>query len=116
MPYPDKRNVLHIGSPQHSGKTGITPAMVEAVRQGIRDAGVLTAWAVLHEDVHETQFEDGFYLHVKAIALNGKDAEGLASLPDWVWRTICRPSLRCGGPRKAETTGGSWAYLHFDST
>ena len=33
MPDPDKRNVLRIGPPEHSGETEITPAMVEAVRQ-----------------------------------------------------------------------------------
>ena len=33
MPSIDKRNVLHIGPPQHPGGTEITPAMVESVRQ-----------------------------------------------------------------------------------
>ena len=52
MPTIDKRNVLHVGPPKHSGETGITPAMVESVRQRINDAGgTLTVWAVLHEDV-----------------------------------------------------------------
>jgi uncharacterized protein (DUF362 family) len=39
MSYPDKRNILHIGPPEHPGKTEITPAMVDAVRQRIKDAG-----------------------------------------------------------------------------
>ena len=56
--------------------------MVETVRQRIKDAGgILTVWAVLNEDVYESQFGDGFYLHVEAIALNGEDAERLAALP-----------------------------------
>ena len=58
MPTIDKRNVLHVGPPKHSGETGITPAMVESVRQRINDAGgTLTVWAVLHEDVYESKFD-----------------------------------------------------------
>jgi hypothetical protein len=54
MPEPDKRNVLHVGPPKHPGEPELTPAMVEAVRQRIKDAGgALTVWAVLHEDVYE---------------------------------------------------------------
>ena len=49
MPDPDKRNVLRVGPPEHPGGTEITPAMVENVRQRIKDAGgILTVWAVLH--------------------------------------------------------------------
>ena len=82
MQVKDKRNVLRIGPPEHPGGTEITPAMVETVRQRIKDAGgILTVWAVLHEDVYETRVGDGFYLHVEAIALNGEDAERLAALP-----------------------------------
>ena len=52
----DERNVLRIGPPKHPGETEITPAMVESVRKRIKDAGgILTVWAVLHEDVYETQ-------------------------------------------------------------
>ena len=77
----DKRNVLHVGPPDRPGEPEITPAMVDAVRQRIKDAGgILTVWAVLHEDVHETKFGDGFYLHVHGAALNGKDAQRLADL------------------------------------
>ena len=76
MPIDDKRNILRIGPPEHPGETEITPAMVESVRQRIKDAGgILTVWAVLHEDVYETQFGDGFYLHARGIALNSADAE-----------------------------------------
>jgi hypothetical protein len=60
MPDPDKRNVLRVGPPEHPGETEITPAMVESVRQRIKEAGgILTVWAVLHEDVYETLYGDG---------------------------------------------------------
>ena len=81
MPLPDNRNVLNIGPPEHPGETEITPAMVESVRQRIKDAGgILTVWAVLDEDVYETRFGDGFYLHVRGLALNSADADRLAAL------------------------------------
>jgi hypothetical protein len=51
------------------------------VRQRIKDAGgTLTVWAVLNEDVYETQFGDGFYLHAYGLALNSADAQRLAAL------------------------------------
>ena len=88
MPYPDKRNVLHIGPPEHPGDTEIAPAMVETVRQRIKDAGgILTVWAVLNEDVYETRFGDGFYLHAHGLALDSADAQRLADLAgnsEWV--------------------------------
>jgi hypothetical protein len=81
MSFEDKRNVLRIGPPEHPGETEITSATVETVRQRIKDAGgILTVWAVLHEDVYESQFGDGFYLHVKGIALNSADADKLVAL------------------------------------
>ena len=81
MSVDDERNILHIGTPQRPGDPEITPAMAGAVRQRIEDAhGTLTVWAVLHEDVYETRLGDGFYLHVKAILLNGDDAHRLARL------------------------------------
>ena len=81
MPLPDDRNVLKLGPPQYPGQTEITPAMVESVRQRIKEAGgVLAVWAVLHEDVYETQFGDGFYLHAHGLALNSADADRLAAL------------------------------------
>ncbi len=81
MSFEDKRNVLRIGPPEHPGETEITPAMVESVRQRIRDAGgILTVWAVLNEDVYETSYGDGFYLHAHGLALNSADAERLAAL------------------------------------
>jgi hypothetical protein len=81
MPLPDDRNILKLGPPQHPGQVEINPAMVESVRQHIKDAGgVLTVWAVLNEDVYETQFGDGFYLHVHGLALNSADAQRLADL------------------------------------
>ena len=65
--FQDNRNILRLGPPKHPGEIEITPAMVESVRQRIKDAGgILTVWAVLHEDVYETQFGDGFYLHAQA--------------------------------------------------
>jgi hypothetical protein len=84
----DERNILHMGRPARPGDAQITPAMAEAVRQRIKDAGgMLTVWAVLREDVYETRLGDGFYLHVRAIALNGDDARQLAALAgdsEWV--------------------------------
>ena len=81
MSFEDKRNVLRIGAPEHPGETEITPAMVESVRQRIKDAGgILTVWAVLNEDVYETSYGDGFYLHAHGLALNSADAEKLAAL------------------------------------
>jgi hypothetical protein len=89
MPGPDKRNILHIGPPEHPGGIAVTPAMVESVRQRIKDAqGALTVWAVLHEDVYESKFGDGTYLHVHGLALNSADAQKLAALgggdSEWV--------------------------------
>lgn len=77
----DERNILHIGPPARPGDAAITQAMADAVRQRIEVAGgTLTVWAVLHEDVYETRLGDGFYLHVRALALNGDDARQLAAL------------------------------------
>jgi hypothetical protein len=77
----DERNILHIGPPRRQGDTEITPAMAEAVAARIRDAGgTLTVWAALHEDVYETTFGDGFYLHVRGIALDSADAHKLVAL------------------------------------
>jgi hypothetical protein len=45
----------------------------------MRGAG-LTVWAVLNEDVYETQFGDGFYLRAHGLALNSADAQKLADL------------------------------------
>jgi hypothetical protein len=88
MPDPDKRNILHLGTPERPGDSEITSPMVEAVGQRINDAGgTLTVWAVLHEDVYESQFGDGFYLHLHGAALNGEDAQRLADLAgnsEWV--------------------------------
>jgi hypothetical protein len=77
----DERNILHIGPPQREGHPEITPAMANAVRRRIEDAGgQLAVWAILNEDVYETSFGDGFYLHVAGIALDSKDAHALAEL------------------------------------
>lgn len=88
MPVYDERNILHVGPPQRDGDPEITPAMVETVRARINDAnGRLVVWAVLHEDVYETRFGDGFYLHVRGLALSAKDAHALADLAgesEWV--------------------------------
>lgn len=81
MPLDDERNVLRIGLPARPGETEITQAMVEAVRQRIRDAGgILTVWAVLREDLHESKYGDGIRQHVHGIALSGADAHKLAWL------------------------------------
>jgi hypothetical protein len=88
MPVYDPRNLLHIGPPLRKGDPEITSAMAEAVRQRIEDAGgKLVVWAVLHEDVYETRYGDGFYLHVHGLALNSKDAHTLAECAgnsEWV--------------------------------
>ena len=89
MPLPDDRNILKLGPPQWPGSVEITPAMIEAVRQRIKDeGGTLTVWAVLHEDVYETRYGDGFYLHAHGLALNSADAEKLAAFgggdSEWV--------------------------------
>lgn len=88
MPVYDERNLLHIGLPQREGDTEITQAMADAVRSRIQDAGgKLLVWAVLHEDHYETLYGDGFYIHVRGIALNSKDAHALAELAgesEWV--------------------------------
>jgi hypothetical protein len=89
----DERNVLHVGSPRSGRDLVITPSMAEAVIGRIRDAGgTLRVWAVLHEDNYETIFGDGFYLHVRGIALNRDDAKKLAALandPQWADYTRC---------------------------
>ncbi len=80
MPPADERNTLRIG-PLGFGHAA-TAAMAQAVRTRIAAAGgALTIWAVLHEDIYETTFGDGCYLHVRGIALNHTDAERLAGLP-----------------------------------
>ena len=88
MPVYDERNILHIGPPQREGDTEITPAMADAVRQRIQVAGgKLLVWAILHEDRYETLYGDGFYIHVRGIAFNSKDARALAELAgesEWV--------------------------------
>jgi hypothetical protein len=73
MPLPEDRNILKFGPPKYPGQSEITPASVESVRQRIKEAGgVLTVWAVLHEDVYETQFGDGLYLQrASARAVDG---------------------------------------------
>ncbi len=66
MQFDEERNILCIGPPEHAGETEITPAMVESVRKIIWAAGgILTVWAVLHEDVYESKYGDGTYLHGK---------------------------------------------------
>ena len=78
MPSADERNILRIG---RTTDGTITAAMVQAVRARIAAAGgALTIWAVLHEDVYETTFGDGFYLHACGIALNRADADRLVAL------------------------------------
>ena len=81
MPADDERNILHIGPSRREGHTAITTAMADAVRRRIEEAGgKLAVWAVLREDVYETRYGDGFYLHVAGIALDRTDADALAEL------------------------------------
>src|SRR5690349_6342611 len=67
MPVYDERNILHIGPPLRAGDPEITPAMVEAVVSRIREAGILSIWAVLREDVYETRYGDGEYLYLRGV-------------------------------------------------
>ena len=81
MPLNYERSVLRIGPPERPGDPEITPAMVEGVRQRIRDAGgTLTVWAVLREDLYESKYGDGIYKYVRGIALNSGDAREIAAL------------------------------------
>jgi hypothetical protein len=124
MPADDERNVLHVGPPARPGAAEITPAMVDTVRRRIEVAGgTLTVWAVLHEDVYETQSGDGFYLHVRAIALNGDDARRLAALAGdskWTkWHVRSYPlglkaglpALMAAWPRSEEFAIGDFVAL-----
>jgi hypothetical protein len=107
----DKRNVLHIGPPEHPGGIEITPAMVESACQRIKDAGdILTVWAVLHEDVYETRYGDGTYLHVHGLALNSADAQRLAALGggDSEWEKWHVRSYRLGLKDNAPVFTAEW--------
>ena len=82
MPISDERNILRMDA-------GITPAMVETVRQRIREAGGnLAFWAVLHEDLYDSPAyaddddNDGgdYGLSLRGVALNSVDADRLAAL------------------------------------
>jgi len=82
MPVGDKRDVLQILA-SDDGSGGVTEAMLRAARRHIRDAdGELTFWGVLREDLYESKFGDGVYLHLRGIALNRQDADRLAALGD----------------------------------
>jgi hypothetical protein len=55
--------------------------MIFAAEARIRIAGgALTVWGVLREDCYETTFGDGFYLHLRGLALSKAAAERLAAL------------------------------------
>lgn len=62
--------------------------MMQAARWRIVDrGGVLTVWAVLREDVYESKFGDGVYLHLHGLALDRRSAARLAVLggeSEWV--------------------------------
>ena len=54
---------------------------LKATQHRISDAGGrLQVWAVLHEDTYETAFGDGFYLHLRGVALDEPGAGRLAAL------------------------------------
>ena len=100
MPLQDERNVLRI-------EAGIAPAVLDAMRQRIREAGGnLPIWAVLHEDRYDSPaYADddddnvgGDYgLSLRGVALNSVDAERLAALapPDQFSKWIVK-SYRLG--------------------
>lgn len=87
MPVYDPRNVLRIGLPQRPDDAEVTPAIADAVRQRIRDAGgALPVWLVLHENRYDSpvyaddEDEGDSGLSLCAVALNSVDAERLADL------------------------------------
>jgi hypothetical protein len=68
-----------------------------------RAGGRLIVWTVLREDRYETIFGDGFYLHVRGLALNEGDGQSLAGLaePDGYIRRHVRSyevGLKDGAP------------------
>jgi hypothetical protein len=82
--------------------------MLDAACRRIAAAdGALAVWGVLREDMYETRFGDGFYLHLRGLALNAADAERLAALPGQteLTRWHVRPyelRLRDGAPALAQ--------------
>jgi hypothetical protein len=53
----------------------------QAAQRRIRESGgELPIWGVLREDVYERRFGDGFYLHLRGLALTEADADRLAAL------------------------------------
>ena len=76
----DQRNTLRAEMSAAAGG-GVTLAMLDGVCRRIRDAGGdLEVWGILREDVYESRFGDGFYLHLRGLALNQNDANRLADL------------------------------------
>lgn len=56
-------------------------AVMRAAAGRVREAGgALDVWGVLREDVYETTFGDGLYLHLRGMALNEAAAHRLAAL------------------------------------
>lgn len=119
----DERNTLNIDSPPH----WITPVQADAVRSRIREAGSkLAVWAILSEDVYETVLGDGFYLHVKGVALNSKDAHELAETAgeqEWVkWHVKeyqlglkgGQPAFLCSWPKQEEFRIGDFVKILAD--
>src|SRR5579863_2632786 len=87
MPVYDPRNVLHIGPPQRAGDSEVTPAMADAMRQRIGEAGgALPIWLVLHEDRYDSpvyaddEDEGDSGLSLCGVALNSVDARRLADI------------------------------------
>ncbi|MGH6952420.1 MAG: hypothetical protein ACREH4_16270 [Vitreimonas sp.] len=101
---PDKRDLLH----RDAGAGGVAAANLEAACRRICTAGgALAVWGVLREDMYETRLGDGFYLHLRGLALNRTDAERLAALPGHMdlTRWHVRPyqlRLRDGAPALAQ--------------
>jgi hypothetical protein len=124
MPDQDRRNILHIGPPVRPGDPEITQEMADAVAARIRESGnTLIVWAVLREDVYETRYGDGFYLHVRGIALNHADARALAALggeSEWIkWHVRDYrlgladglPALLRSWPKEEEFTVGEFVEI-----
>jgi hypothetical protein len=77
----DDRNTLYLGPPDDWHQVEITPPMLERVRERILAAGgALPIWGVMSEDTYETSFGDGFYIHLRGVALDRPDAERLAEI------------------------------------
>lgn len=105
----DKRDELMIVSA--AGEPAIDPRLLAAVEARIAAAGgALEIWGVLREDIYETTFGDGFYLHLRGVALNEMDAKQLAACAgdEAMTRWHIRPYTLCL-EHNAPSRSGVWS-------